>query len=68
MSTISTCVAGIALLATFAIAPVRIASQAAQVMYKIVPLPTLGGVTAAGNGINNRGWITGTADQSSDNV
>ena len=68
MSRISTCIAGIALLATFGIATVRIASQAPQVMYQIVPLPTLGGVSAAGNGINNRGWITGTADQTGDNV
>ena len=68
MSRISTCVGGIALLATLAIAPVRGNSQSTQVMYKIVPLPTLGGVSAAGNGINDRGWITGAADQAGDNV
>src|SRR5215470_6183004 len=68
MSRISTCVAGIALLATFAIAPVRVTSQSTQILYTIIPLPTLGGVSAAGNGINDRGWITGAADQAGDNV
>jgi len=42
---ISTCMAGIALLAAFAIAPVQLTSQSAQTMYKIVPLDTLGGVS-----------------------
>jgi len=37
-------------------------------MYKIIPLPTLGGVSGAGNGINDRGWITGAADQAGDTV
>jgi probable HAF family extracellular repeat protein len=64
----SMCMAGIALLAAIAIAPVRVTSQATQVNYQILSLPTLGGVTAAGNGINNRGWITGTADEAEDNV
>jgi probable HAF family extracellular repeat protein len=57
-----------ALLAAFAIAPVRVFPQSTQTMYKIIPLPTLGGVSGAGNGINDRGWITGTADQTGDNV
>src|SRR5215470_4782842 len=65
---ISTCLGGMVLLATLAIAPIRLTSQSTQVMYQIIPLPTLGGLSAAGNGINNRGWITGTADQSGDNV
>ena len=65
---ISTGLAGIALLAACAIAPIQVASQSGQVTYQIVPLPTLGGVSAAGDGINNRGWITGTADQTGDNV
>ena len=65
---ISVCMAGIAVLAAFAIAPVRVTAQATQVMYKIIPLPTLGGVSGAGDGINNRGLITGTADQAGDNV
>src|SRR5215470_3550476 len=65
---ISTCLGGMVLLATLAIAPIRLTSQSTQVMYQIIPLPTLGGLSAAGNGINNRGLITGTADQSGDNV
>jgi len=65
---ISTCMAGIALLAAFAIAPVQLTSQSAQTMYKIVPLDTLGGVSGGGSGINNRGWVTGFADQPGDNV
>src|SRR5215472_11028907 len=65
---ISTCAAGIALLAACAIAPIRLISQSTQVTYQIIPLPTLGGVSGAGNGINNTGLVTGTADQSGDNV
>src|SRR5215831_12380402 len=65
---ITTCAAGITLLAACAIAPIRLVPQSTQVMYQIIPLPTLGGASAAGNGINNRGWITGTADQSRDNI
>ena len=64
----SICIAGTALLAAFAITPIRLTSQTAQTMYHIVPLDTLGGVTGAGNGINDRGWITGAADQAGDNV
>src|SRR6266849_1195555 len=65
---ISMCLAGITLLVAFAIAPVQVTSQSSQVMYKIIPLPTLGGVSGAGNGINDRGWITGAADQAGDTV
>src|SRR5215469_9981456 len=65
---ISTCLGGMVLLATLAIASIRLTSQSTQVMYQIISLPTLGGASAAGNGINNRGWITGTADQSGDNI
>ena len=68
MSRISTYAAGVALLAALAIAPVRVNSQSTQTAYKIVPLPTLGGVSGAGNGINDRGWITGAADQTGDTV
>ena len=64
----SICVAGVVLLAAFAIAPLRLISQTAQTLYNIIPLPSLGGVTAAGNGINDRGWITGSANQIGDNV
>ena len=65
---ISTCMAGIALLAAFAIAPVRLTSQTAQITYKIVPLETLGGLSGGGSGINDRGWATGFANQQGDNV
>ncbi len=65
---ISMSLAGITLLVAFAIAPVQVTSQSSQVMYKIIPLPTLGGVSGAGNGINDRGWITGAADQAGDTV
>lgn len=64
----SICTAGAALLAAFAIAPALLTSQSARTLYNIVPLDTLGGLTGAGNGINDRGWITGAADQAGDNV
>jgi probable HAF family extracellular repeat protein len=67
-SRISTCIAGIALLAAFAIVPVRLPSQTAQTMYKIVPLDTLGGLNGGGSGINDRGWATGFANQQGDKV
>jgi probable HAF family extracellular repeat protein len=66
--TITTCVAVIAAFAAFATAPMRVASQSAQTMYNIVPLNTLGGLNGAGIGINDRGWITGSANQQGDNV
>src|SRR5260370_16929077 len=65
---ISMCLAGITLLMAFAIAPVQVTSQSSQVMYKIIPLPTLGGVSGAGNGINDRDWITGAADEAGEPV
>src|SRR5260370_29263895 len=65
---ISMSLAGITLLVAFAIAPVQVTSQSSQVMYKIIRLATLGGVSGAGNGINDRGWITGAADQAGDTV
>ena len=64
----SATLAGIALLASFAIAPFRVASQSEPAVYRIVPLPTLGGISGAGNGINDRGWVTGTTDQVGDTV
>ena len=64
----STCVGGLALLAAVTIAPVRGTAQSALAAYQIIPLPTLGGVSAAGNSINDRGWIAGAADQAGDNV
>ena len=68
MSKISMFAAGVAMLAALAIAPVQVNSQSTQTTYKIVPLPTLGGVSGAGNGINDRGWITGAADETGDTV
>lgn len=68
MSRTSMCVVGAALLAALAIAPVRVASQSTQTAYKIIPLPRLGGVIGAGNGINDRGWIAGSANQAGDTV
>src|SRR5258708_33782578 len=65
---ISTCIAGIALLAVFAIAPVRLTSQTAQTIYKIVALGTLGGLSGGGSGINDCGWATGLANQAGDPV
>ncbi len=67
-SRISTRVAGIALLAAFAMAPVRLTAQTAQTAYKIVPLDTLGGLNGGGSGINDRGWATGFANQQRDTV
>lgn len=65
---ISARLAGLALLAAFALAPRRVASQSTQTVYTIIPLPTLGGVTGAGNSINDHGWIAGAANQAGDNV
>ena len=65
---ISTCMAGIALLAAFAIAPVRLTSQSSQTIYNIVPLDTLGGLSGGGSGINDRGWAIGFANQAGDTV
>ena len=64
----SMCIVGMALLAAFAIAPARLTSQTAQTLYNIIPLTTLGGTQGAGNGINDRGWITGATDQPGDAV
>lgn len=64
----STCMAGTALLAAFAIAPGRLPSQTPQSRYKIVPLDTLGGLNGSGSGINDRGWVSGSANQPGDHV
>jgi probable HAF family extracellular repeat protein len=65
---ISTCLAGMALLAAFTIAPTRLTSQSVQTIYKIIPLNTLGGAFGGGSGINDRGWVTGFANQQGDTV
>jgi probable HAF family extracellular repeat protein len=65
---ISTCLAGIALFGAFAAAPTRLSPQASQTTYKIIPLDALGGTQGAGNGINDRGWVTGSANQAGDTV
>ena len=64
----SMCMAGMALLAAFAIGPIRLTSQTAPTLYNIIPLNTLGGTQGAGNGINDRGWITGATNQPGDTV
>ena len=66
--TISTCATGMALIAAIAIAPARLTSQGEQNMYRIVPLRTLGGLNGQGIGINERAWVTGSANQPEDNV
>ena len=62
------CMAGAVLLAAFAIAPGRLTSQTGQTLYNIIPLNTLGGIGGAGNSINDRGWITGPANQTGDTI
>src|SRR5215470_4129860 len=57
-----------ALLSAFATAPTRLTSQNAQTAYRIIPLDELGGTQGAGNGINDRGWVTGSANQAGDTV
>jgi len=37
-----------------------------HVHYKVINLGTLGGTSSAGNGINNRGWVTGGANLKGD--
>jgi len=41
---------------------------AAQTSYTIVPLGTLGGLSGGGSGINDRRWVTGSANQAGDTV
>jgi probable HAF family extracellular repeat protein len=41
---------------------------AAQTNYRVVTLPGLGGVFGYANSINNRGWASGQADYTGDNV
>lgn len=65
---ISTCVAGLTLLAGVVITPVRLTSQSAQTMYKIIPLATLGGTIGGGSGMNDRGWASGFANQPGNTV
>src|SRR5262249_5978088 len=65
---ISTSLVGMVLLGAFAAAPVRLTSQNRQTTYRIIPLDGLGGTQGAGNGINDRGWITGSANQAGDIV
>ena len=55
-----------ALLAIAALATAT--SAAAQTSYQVETLPGLGGVSAAVSSINNRGWASGTADQTGDVV
>jgi probable HAF family extracellular repeat protein len=36
--------------------------------YRVVDLGTLGGTVSSGNAINNRGWVTGSSNQTGDTV
>lgn len=47
----------------FALAPARFAAQA---NYSVVELGELGGTSGSANGINNRGWVTGTDNLAGD--
>jgi probable HAF family extracellular repeat protein len=56
----------LALLVAMALA--NLATGAAQSNYNVRTLPNLGGANAGANSINNRGWASGLADFSGDNV
>ena len=45
-------------------APLHVAAQNSNnnLHYKLIQLGTLGGNSSAGNGLNNRGWVTGAAN------
>ena len=55
-SRILTCMTAMTLFVALA-APVRLA---AQTNYSVVELSELGGTSGGANGINDRGWVTGT--------
>jgi probable HAF family extracellular repeat protein len=63
-SRILTCITAVAAFAALT-APVRSIAQNQQTSHKqrysVTNLGTLGGTFSAGNGINNRGWVTGAA-------
>jgi probable HAF family extracellular repeat protein len=59
------CLADVMLLAAIA-APIQLAAQSqghnrGHARYQVTNLGTLGGTSAAGYGINNKGWVTGDA-------
>ncbi len=64
-----TCITGVILLALVTVA-VRLAAESRPqdigVRYSVVKLDTLGGTQGGANSINNRGWVTGLANQVGD--
>src|SRR6266478_6389813 len=61
-SRILTCMIAMTLLAATAM-PVRLAAQS---KYHVVVLGELGGTAGSANGINNRGWVTGSDNRAGD--
>jgi probable HAF family extracellular repeat protein len=56
------CLTLLTLLAGFLAAALTAQEQPSNSLhYKVINLGTLGGTSSAGNGINNRGWVTGVA-------
>ncbi len=64
LSRAATCITAIILSTVLAVA-VGLAGQAS---YNIIPLGTLGGLNGGGSGINDRRWVTGSANQPGDTV
>jgi probable HAF family extracellular repeat protein len=56
------------LVCTLSLAMLVAIQLAAQTTYNVVTLPGLGGAVGAGIGINNRNWITGSANFAGDTV
>ena len=55
-----------ALLAGCITVPIAQGQEQEQSQYRVIQLGTFGGNSSAGNGINNRGWVTGTANLAGD--
>jgi probable HAF family extracellular repeat protein len=64
LSRAATCITAIILSTVLAVA-VGLAGQAS---YNITPLGTLGGLNGGGSGVNDRRWVTGSANQPGDTV
>ena len=64
LSRISTCLGALILFIAIALAaPIHLAAQS---HYGVVELGELGGTAGSANGINDRGWITGTDNLTGD--
>jgi probable HAF family extracellular repeat protein len=64
-----TCITGVILLALVTAAVRLVAESRPQengIRYSVVKLDTLGGTQGGANSINNRGWVTGLANQAGD--